>query len=296
MGVQPQRLLALALVASTLLAVGSSIGYAAPPGFVTRSGASLELDGEPYVFTGINIYNANNATGCWYPMASGSVLEDSLTAISPSGGLKVIRAWFFQALATTGGQRDWSGFDHTLSVAAAHGVKVIVTLENQWKDCSGAEGGAGIYKNNVWYETGYTSVDTGLTQSYRDYVAAIVARYKDNPTVLMWQLMNKAEAADSATEDANGNLVVGPCSSGAGTALREWAADVSGLVKSIDPNHLVSVGTIGSGQCGAGSSDEYRDLHSISAVDLCEFHDYGSPTVPMPGDQWNGLLNGEYAI
>ena len=229
--------LALASACFVALLAGGSAG-AAPAGFVTWSGTQLELDGQPYRFSGINIYNANNATGCWYAMASGSTLEDSLSAISASGGPKVIRAWFFQALATTGGLRDWSGFDHTLSVAASRGVKVIVTLENQWRDCNGAEGGAGIFKNKTWYETGYTEVDPGLTTSYRDFVAEIVARYKDDPTILSWQLMNEAEAADSYSVDANNNLVVGPCSPGAGSALKSFAEDVSGLVKSIDPNHL----------------------------------------------------------
>jgi hypothetical protein len=269
-------------VAALALAAAVAPAQAAPPGFVTRNGNQLELDGQSYRFTGINIYNANNATGCWYPMASGSTLDDSLAAISPGGGPKVIRAWFFQALATIDGQRDWSGFDHTLAVAAARGVKVIVTLGNQWIDCDGAEGGAGSYKTKAWYQTGYTQPDPAGTLSYRDYVEETVTRYKNDPTILAWQLINEAEAKDAQD---------GACSTDAGAALKTFAEDVSGLIKSIDPDHLVSVGTIGSGQCGAGSADEYRELHDVATVDLCEFHDYGSPTAPMPGDIWNGLEN-----
>ncbi len=91
-----------AALAMGLVAVSGAVNSAeaAPAGFVTRSGTTLQLDGQPYRFTGINVYNANNASGCWYPMGSGSTLDDSLAAISASGGPKVIRAWFFQALAT----------------------------------------------------------------------------------------------------------------------------------------------------------------------------------------------------
>ncbi len=277
-----RRALALAVLGAVLAGLPGGIApaSAAPPGFVTASGTTLELDGQPYRFTGINVYNATNASGCWYPMASGSTLDDSLTAISASGGPKVMRSWFFQALATTGGVRDWSGFDHTLAVAAAHGTKVIVTLGNQWIDCDGPAGGAGSFKDEAWYTGGYAQPDPGGTVSYRDWVAEIVARYKDDPTILAWQLMNEAEVKPSAGS--------GSCSVNAAGILKSFAADVSGLIKSIDPNHLVSLGTIGGGQCGAQGA-EYQDVHDVSTIDLCEYHDYGSPNTPMPGDQWNGL-------
>jgi hypothetical protein len=62
---------------------------------------------------------------------------------------------------------------------------------------------------------------------------------------------------------------------------------VGGLIKSIDANHLVSLGTIGSGQCGT-AGDDYAYVHALPQIDLCEYHDYWDPA-PIPGDQWNGL-------
>jgi mannan endo-1,4-beta-mannosidase len=96
----------------------------------------------------------------------------------------------------------------------------------------------------------------------------------------MWQLVNEAEVKPSAESSS--------CSVNASALLRAFASDVSARIKGIDPNHLVSLGTIGGGQCGA-SGDEYADVHSLSTIDLCEYHDYGSPSVGIPGDQWNGL-------
>ena len=57
------------------------------------------------------------------------------------------------------------------------------------------------------------------------------------------------------------------------------------MIRDLDPLHLISLGTIGSGQCGAGSSDEFTALHTLPAIDLCEFHDYNA-TQPLPGDQY----------
>ncbi|MCZ7535410.1 MAG: hypothetical protein M5T61_05325 [Acidimicrobiia bacterium] len=106
---------ALAVMGVSAVATsGPALGV--PAGFVTRSGDQLLLDGEPYLFTGLNVYNANSRGWCWYDMVSGSVLDDSIVEMGP--GAKVIRAWFFQTQATTGGVRDWSAFDHTLAVAA----------------------------------------------------------------------------------------------------------------------------------------------------------------------------------
>ena len=259
--------------ANTAAVVSSDASAVSAAGsqFVTRAGTQLLLKGKPYRFTGLNIYNANSNGSCWYTMASGSILDRSLMVIGP--GKEAFRSWFFQSLATTGGERDWSAFDHTLSVARARGVKVIATLTNQWGDCE-----TGGYKTDAWYTGGYTQPDPGGTVSYRDWVAEVVTRYRDDPTILAWQLVNEAEVKPS-----NG----AECSTNAAAILKSFAADVSGLIKPLDLNHLVSLGTMGGGQCGAQGA-EYQDVHSVATIDLCEYHDY-QPNAPMPGDEWNGL-------
>ncbi len=251
-------------------------------GFVTRSGSHLRLDGRPYRFTGLNIYNANSVDNCWYTMGEdtpdiGMVLHRSLTHLGDSS--EAFRSWFFQPMATRDGARDWSAFDHTLQMARLSGFKVVATLVNQWGECEGWNDSAAGYKTESWYRDGYRTQPSspGMPATYRRWVAEVVSRYKDDPTILAWQLVNEAEA--KAAHD-------GPCPDTAAASLKAFAADMSSLVKRIDPNHLVSLGTIGSGQCGA-AGDEYREVHSVPGVDMCEYHDY-QPGV-MPGDQWNGL-------
>lgn len=135
-----------------------------------------------------------------------------------------------------------------------------------------------VFKDEGWYAEGYRREQPpGTPATYREWVQEAVARYRDDPTILAWQLVNEADPKTSEN---------GTCPDSAAVVLRAFASDMSQLVKSIDSNHLLSVGTIGSGQCGA-AGDEYQALHRIEQVDVCEYHDY-SPDA-MPGDQWNGL-------
>ena len=236
-----------------------------PAGFVGHSGTQFTLAGQPFTFTGFNIYQANSRSNCSYTMGTGGALDTALNGIG--SGSEVFRSWFFQSLATTGGKRDWSAFDHTLAVAKAHGVKVVVTLGNQWGSCEGSQ-----YLTDIWYTGGYkTQVISGDTVPYRQYVQEIVSRYKNDPTIAMWQLINEAEIKTGKSASS--------CSPT--TDLYNFAADVSGLIKSIDPNHLVNLGTMGGGQCGSQGGD-YQKLGSIPTIDVLEFHDYGHDSTAMP--------------
>ncbi len=279
MGWFGSSLLAATLLGSALAAVPAD---AAVDDFIQRQGTQLRLSGDPYRFTGLNIYNANSDGRCWFEY-SDEELDQALTDMGP--GKEVMRAWFFQPLATTpGGVRNWTRFDRTLQVAGDHGLRVIVTLTDQWGECGSTS--PSPPKDRAWYESGYrTDVAPDALVPYRDWVAEVVARYRDDPRVAFWQLINEAEVSEFV------GGVQQPCPTGTNEPadiLRSWAQDVGGLVKSIDQNHLVSLGTIGNGACGA-QGGQYRYVHDIPQIDLCEYHDYGRPKVGIPGDQFNGL-------
>ena len=233
------------------------------PDFITRSGATLMLNGHPYRFAGLNIYNANNQGTCWYELGTTASLDQTLSAIGPAQN--VFRAWFFQSLATRNGQRDWSSFDATLAVARAHDERVIATLGNDLSDC---EGPAPVQRNETWYGSGYASLhDAGMADTYRAWVAEVVARYRNDPTILAWQLVNEADLASPS----------GRCGASASRTLKHFAQDMAGVVKSIDPNHLLSLGSWGLYDCGLVGS-AYQDVHSVPGIDLCEIHDYSGPS------------------
>ena len=90
--------------------------------------------------------------------------------------------------------------------------------------------------------------------------------------------MNEASAANAA----------GRCDPTASATLRAFAEDVGSLVKSTDPHHLLSLGTLGAGECGI-VGDDYQRVYSVASLDLCEYHDYASPQSNPTGDGVNSL-------
>ena len=249
---------------STAVAVRAS----AAAGFVTRSGDRLVLNGAPYSFVGLNVYNANSRSNCWYPMR-----DTEIGAAIDASGADVLRVWFFQSLARDGatGALDFRAFDETLASARSRGVRIVATLADHWGACE-----ATGEKTTDWYRSGYRSGD-GSPMPYRDYVAAVVARYANDPAVLSWQLVNEPESKNASRD----------CASDGTDVLRAFVADMTGLIRSIDTNHLISIGTIGSGQCGA-QGDEYGRLYGDGNLDWCELHDYNG-TSAFGGDAWNGM-------
>jgi mannan endo-1,4-beta-mannosidase len=245
-------------------------------GFVTAAGTHLLLNGQPYKFAGLNYFQANvtAAIPCWGGNANAN-LDAQLAAMGPG---RMLRAWFFQNEATTNGTRDWAAFDHTLAVAKAHGFKVIATLANQWDSC-----GEGPYKTLAWYQGGYkTTVEPGDTVPYRAWVQEVVARYKADPTVAFWELVNEPEDAPTSANCSASDETAGE------PVMYSFAADVSGLIHSIDPNHLVSLGGGGNGNCGTRYTD-YAKVMAIPTLDLCSVHDYWGATVPLSTDPSNGI-------
>ena len=139
------------------------------------------------------------------------------------------------------GTRDWTAFDRTLATARAHGVKVIATLTDQWGNCGSSVPGRPATRTRPGTRAATSSRTRPGPSRTETWVAEIVNRYKNDPTILAWQLVNEPEVGDCGAVPE----------STATADLKAFATDVSGLIKSIDPNHLVSLGTLGTGQCGA---------------------------------------------
>src|SRR4051794_39591623 len=104
--------------------------------FVAAHGTDLLLDGEPYRFTGANIYNANSDGWCGYQYSDNQLAAafDALAAGAPGAVARpegaAVRPWFFQSLAAAkangvthrwSGARDWTRFDRTLADARRRG-------------------------------------------------------------------------------------------------------------------------------------------------------------------------------
>ena len=96
----------------------------------------------------------------------------------------VIRIWAFQNFFVSDGTFDWTNLDQVLTIAAAHGDKVIPVLANQYDYCDGPA------KDLAWFQHGYkTTVAPGDITTYRKYVAdhcAALRRQSDHRHVAIW--------------------------------------------------------------------------------------------------------------
>ncbi len=266
--------------------------------FVTRQATQLYLNGSVYKYIGVNDYPANVRSNCITGKATAGISSDLTDIDTESGGrVKVIRAWFFQHLATVNGVRDWTAFDNTLATAKSHGFKVIATLANEWGSCennSWTDTSGEGYRDISWYMGGYkdTSLnnlnrnpDSGGITTYRQWLQDVASRYKNDATILAWQLMNEGNAGTYAAGVGNNY----PCQNASnGTtptqAIINWANDVVPLIKSVDSNHLIEIGMSPS-SCGtsiSGNPSSYVQINGVVGNDLCEFHDYSGGTTSLP--------------
>ncbi len=260
------RMFLLLIILIACVSIGLSyshlFGFVSATGFVSASKHELILNGRPFRFVGVNRYNLlssnNHDRSCGESWTQQEL--DQYFAEMKQLNITAIRFWAFQHF-TNG--TDFSAFDYLISLSEKYNIKLIPTLENQWSDCT--QGG---YKYDSWYHSGYLTPYGNYRLSFKNYLKIIVSRYKNSREILMWQIMNEAES-----KDTNDNQDF--------QALYSFAKDISSYIKSLDSNHLISLGTIGTSQPGT-QGDDYRRLYALSTIDVLEYHDYNDETSPFP--------------
>ncbi len=233
-----------------------------------REGRALMRDGSPFRFVGVNCYR----------LADYSAWADEVFAELAAHHVKVVRFWAFQKYCGRSGS-DFAKFDKLVAAAKRHDMLLLPVLENHWNHCTFSEGGR--WKPREWYESGWrTSRFGGAPLSYRDYLRAIGAHYRQEPQILGWQLVNEPEIYPEATE----NFIV----------LRRFAVEAVDELKQIDPNHLVSLGLLGLGQPSTAGK-QFRRLNDCAGIDLVTAHDHGYMSEPLAGRGWKRRENSFYA-
>ncbi len=169
-----------------------------------------------------------------------------------SMGITSVRFWLFQSFTKSG--EDLERFNYLIATAEKYNIKLIPVFENNWQDCT-----EGNIKSPSWYASEYKSPYGEYPLSLKEYISKVVPLYKDNPTILAWEIMNEANSEDYQ-------------------ALYAFAEDVSAHVKSLDANHLVTVGVSGTRE----SAEDYRKLSTIRTIDILDYHDYDNEGEPLP--------------
>ena len=169
------------------------------------------------------------------------------------------------------------GLDYLLAEMAERGMKAVLYINNSW-EWSGGYGmyleWAGAGKALIPAEVGYVpfmeSVSRFVTNDkakelYYDHVRNVVSRtnsitgkaYKDDPTIFSWQIGNEPRCFRNDPEGQ--------------AAFVDFMWTSASLIKSIDPNHMVSSGSEGLWGC-ENSMELYEKIHSCPDIDYLNIH------------------------
>ncbi len=235
--------------------------------FVTTDGTLFNIDGVSKYYAGTNSY--------WISFLTNNADVDLALDQLAGAGLRILRVWgfndvtsapapgtvYFQRLSGGGGSTINAGadglqrLDHVVAAAGQRGIKLIINFVNYWDDYGGMSAYARAFGGT---KDGFYTNAAAQAQ-YRAYVAAVVSRYADSPAVLAWELANEPRCKGCATD-----------------VVTRWAAETSAYVKSLDPNHLVTLGDEGFGLDGGDGSYPYQfgeglDFAANLAVDTLDF-------------------------
>ncbi|WVZ06541.1 hypothetical protein V8G54_019887 [Vigna mungo] len=213
-----------------------------PNDFIKRDGTRFFLNGKPHYFNGFNAY--------WLlTFAADPSTSSKVTTVfqeASKHGLNLARTWAFndagyKALQTSPGIYDENVFralDAVISEAGKYGIRLILSLVNNWKDAGGKNQYVQWAKQrgqNVSTEDDFFS-NSMTKQFYKNHVKTVLTRkntvtgllYKDDPTIFSWELMNEPRSLDLS-----------------GKQVQDWVKEMAAYVKSIDNNHLLQVGLEG---------------------------------------------------
>lgn len=262
--------------------------------------ASFVLAGQPFCFVGANSYS---------PIYEAKPAVDELFDAARALDLKVLRIWgmlergsldgsvpnadgaghkqgvYFQYWdherarpAYNDGPDGLERLDYALAAAAARDLKLIVVLLNNWRDFGGVD------QYLMWYGRArhhefFTAPETRA--AYRAWLEHVITRknsvnsrlYRDDPTILAWELANEPRCTNGRDFDAKSGWDA--------DTLTAWAREMSEYVKSLDSHHLVSVGDEGFLARGgehwayrASDGVDHAALTALPHVDFGTFHLY----------------------
>jgi mannan endo-1,4-beta-mannosidase len=260
-------------------------------GFVTVRGTEFRLDGRSYHFVGANYWQAMNLASRG-PGGDRQQLLRELDELNAQGvtNLRFMAATegpdseplrLAPALLQAPGVYNadlLDGLDFVLKALADRDMKAIMVMGNMWH----WSGGFGQYvvwaglASSIAYPPPYPAGDWDAYQRfaarfysdaravsyYLDHVAKIVTRvnpytnrsYRDDPTIMAWELANEPRGLGNV----DGYLA--------------WIATSAELIKSLDHNHLVAIGSEGDTSEPSYSGTEYLRDHSLSVIDYGTAH------------------------
>jgi hypothetical protein len=251
-----------------LLGLGGS-AWAADP-FVVRNGTKLTVGGRPFRFGGANVewlglagYGPADPAGPRYP--SRFEIDDALETAREMGAT-VVRSQTMgdsvgceRCLEPALGQFNEAAFaevDYALASARAHGLRVIPTIIGD----DAVRGGSGcVYLGWRGYDTTGCSLiamapfwtDPTVIRDVEEHIRALLQHvnvythvaYKDDPTILGWDLLN------------------------GGGSPTPWTREIVRYLRTVDKRHLVLSGANNAGLDGVDACVSFHYPHWSLALD-----------------------------
>ncbi len=262
----------LALGAAVLPGTSAAADAARPREFVQAHAGRFFVGGRPWRFGGTNTY---------YLHYQSHLMIDDALGDAAAMGLRVVRADTFMDGAGQGGialqpephvydEDSFEPIDYAVWKAGRLGLRLVVTLTNNWPDFGG------IPQYATWFGAEHDDFyrRTDIKDCYRAWVRHVLRRRNrytglrnvDDPTVMTWELCNEPRCQS----DKSGDTLVA------------WADEMSRYVKHLAPRQLVAVGDEGfygiAGHADYPYSDyegvAWKRLTALPAVDYGTVHLY----------------------
>jgi hypothetical protein len=223
--------------------------------FVRRVERSFFLNGEPFRFAGVSSWALLQPAPCATVKGQDreAWVEKAYDDLVPARA-KVARFFAFQSSAGTGGA-DFTLFDAAVRGARRAGVRLQLVLDNNDGGCS-----QGARRDNAWYQTGYQTPDGDYALSYRDFAEAVARRYRDEPTVLGYVLIQGLGGADTSV-------------------LSSFVTEMGQRLHGLAPSQLLSL-DLDFDSASGGTS--FRELEQRPVVDFVDVDDYTFEYPPKP--------------
>jgi mannan endo-1,4-beta-mannosidase len=279
-----RRFLVLLVTALASVAAQTSTGS-----FVKAVNDQLMLNGSPFRFGGANSYVL---------MFSPQATVDQVLQTAAANHFNGLRMWSFDDIGVPTSSdtfylQYWNGsapayndnattglgnVDYAVYRAGQLGIKLIIPFVNNWPNYGGMDQYV-TWLGGQYHDQFYT--DPTIRQWYKNWISHLLNHvnsmnglaFKDDPTIMIWELANEPRCQGQNLPTS------GSCTS---STITSWIQDVAAYVKTVDTNHLVSVGDEGF-FCVPTSTDYLDDCATgvdtiafaqTANVDLAGFHLY----------------------
>jgi mannan endo-1,4-beta-mannosidase len=136
---------------------------------------------------------------------------------------------YFHYLNSTGGYVNYGAdglqrLDYVVSAAEKHKAKLVLPFVNNWSDYGGIAAYNTAFGGNAttWF------TDAMSQKAYKEFIKTLVTRYKKSIAIFAWKLANEPRCRTCPT-----------------STIYNWATETSEHIKSLDSDHMVTLGDEG---------------------------------------------------